>query len=117
MLCTWEEDLKAGAKWGRTHADGDQNLRGHITVVGEDAQQKVLLSQNIGARLGGRSVGGIDGARELRCQRNATRYDAHLRSDADCCLTPPFNCRRLSQKRATARFAVALEAHELRWLP
>ena len=29
----------------------------------------------------------------------------------------PFNCRRASRKRATARFAVALEAHELRWLP
>ena len=29
----------------------------------------------------------------------------------------PFNCRRSSKKRALARFAVALQAHELRWLP
>ena len=28
-----------------------------------------------------------------------------------------FNCRRPSQKRAVARFGVALEAHELQWLP
>ena len=103
MLCACEEDLKAGAKWGRTHADCDQDLRGHIKVVGEDPQQKVLLSQNLGARVGGRGAGGTDGARELRCHGNATRYDAHLRSEADCCLTPHFTCERPAPQETGAR--------------
>ena len=30
---------------------------------------------------------------------------------------PPFSCERFSQKRAAARFAVALQGAELRWLP